>query len=80
MDSKYPLWYNDLTKIRIGCEKRKRRHDHEDHKGRTHHDRLAAMLMLEKYQISYTGTVQCGILHALFCMAARKKHRQGGSH
>ena len=30
----------------------------------------AAMLMLEKYQISYTGTVQCNSLHALFCMAA----------
>ena len=31
----------------------------------------AAMLMLEKYQITYTGTVQCNSLHALFCMAAR---------
>ena len=31
----------------------------------------AAMLMLEKYQIAYTGTVQCNSLHALFCMAAR---------
>ena len=31
----------------------------------------AAMLMLEKYQISYTGTVQCNSLHALFCMAAK---------
>lgn len=31
----------------------------------------AAMLMLEKYQIAYTGTVQCNSLHALFRMAAR---------
>jgi DNA-binding transcriptional LysR family regulator len=29
------------------------------------------MLMLEKYQISHTGTVQCNSLHALFCMAAK---------
>ena len=31
----------------------------------------AAMLMLEKYQISYSGTIQCNSLHALFCMAAK---------
>ena len=31
----------------------------------------AAMLMLEKYQISYSGTIQCNSLHALFCLAAQ---------
>ena len=31
----------------------------------------AAMLMLEKYQISLAGTIQCNSLHTLFCLAAK---------